>query len=188
MWSGIIENFHLSCDKLRELETLENLVMGETGVNAYTLQPLAHYAKLFTLEIRFNRSDKEENSEARVVYESAFNYPREVELLCRNGSSVFGAAEFIRHFEDLTHAHLFGFYVCELLQGSGAAGELLNACENHLNSFYKILTIDLSVSESNGRAVAFYLKHGYMFGHKAPDYYGTGRGRLIMHKRIGRCL
>ncbi len=177
MWIGVVENFHISNNKLIELERLESLIMGESGVNSYTLQPLAHYAKLFTLEIAPARPD------SAVIYDAP---PASIAapFFLTPSRTVYGAAEFIRPFEDGAHAHLFGFYIDESLRGRGAASMFLAACETRLLEGYSIGTIDLSVSEQNARALAFYIKNGYGAAEKVEDYYGAGRGRIIMRKTI----
>jgi ribosomal protein S18 acetylase RimI-like enzyme len=98
--------------------------------------------------------------------------------------TVYGAAEFIRPFVGGAHAHLFGFYIDESLRGGGAASMFLAACEKRLSEGYSIRTIDLSVSEQNTRALAFYIKNGYGEAEKVEDYYGAGRDRLIMRKTV----
>ena len=177
MWIGVVENFHISNNKLIELESLESLIMGEAGVNSYTLQPLAHYAKLFTLEIAPSRPYTTVIYDAPTTLIAApffFAPPR----------TVYGAAEFIRPFENSAHAHLFGFYIDESLRGGGAASMFLAACETRLREGYSIGTIDLSVSEQNAQAHAFYIKNGYGVAEKAENYYGAGRDRIIMRKTI----
>jgi len=177
MWAGVIENFHLHCDKLIELERLESLIMGESGINSYTLQPLAHFAKLFTFEILPARP------EFNVIFEAPAGRP-DISFLGPGRRTIYGAAEFIRPFDGRAHAHLFGFYIDESLRGGGAASMFLKACEKRLGEGYSICTIDLTVSEQNGRARAFYTKNGYTAAETAGDYYGPGRGRLIMSKTI----
>lgn len=178
MWIGVVENFHISDSKLNELERLESLIMGESGVNSYTLQPLAHYAKLFTLEISPSRPASAVICDAPPALAAA-------PFFLSRPQTVYGAAEFIRPFEDGFHAHLFGFYIDESLRGGGAASLFLEACEKRLRDGYSIVTIDLSVSEHNARALAFYTKNGYREAEKAADYYGAGRDRIIMRKTIG---
>lgn len=196
MWITLVENFHISPVKLSELEAIEKRVMGESGINSYTLQPFAHYAKIFTIELTPGRPERCEGG-GEIL---------ETESLTQNGGAVppgdntgiivspafdldgrrkvYGAAEFIRSFSDLGHAHLFGFYVDEVLRSSGAASWFLSRCENSLKRGHSICSIDLSVAEDNLRAVAFYRKNGYSVLESVKDYYGSGRDRLIMNKKI----
>ncbi|HPG57279.1 MAG TPA: N-acetyltransferase [Candidatus Wallbacteria bacterium] len=187
MWITVVENFHIPPGKLSELEAIENLVMGESAINAYTLQPLAHYAKLFTLELTFAPPDNGSGG-FKILETSPLE---ELETAAPPAGfdfdgrrRVYGAAEFIRSFSDRGHAHLFGFYVDEALRSRGAASWFLNRCEKALRLDYLISAIDLSVAEDNLRAAAFYRKNGYSVSESVKDYYGSGRDRLIMNKKI----
>ena len=186
MWIGVVENFHLSNKKLSALETLESRFMGESGINSYTLQPLAHYGRLFTLEV-FTEApaappeDEERAAGRRMI--GALPLEDKPPGLARE-AAVFGAAEFMRSFEDNSHAHLFGFYIDEIFRSRGAASMFIKLCERRLADAYSIATIDLSVSEDNPRAVSFYKKNGYAQLKTVPDYYGPGRGRLLMFKTL----
>lgn len=186
MWIGVVENFHLATKKLCELETLEARVMGESGINSYALQPMAHYGRLFTLEVFTEAPSAAPENEDRAAGQKMIGaLPLEdkpPELACE--AAVYGAAEFIRSFEDNSHAHLFGFYVGEIFRSRGAASMFIKLCERRLADAYSIKTVDLSVSEDNPRAVSFYKKNGYAQLKTVPDYYGPGRGRLIMFKTL----
>jgi ribosomal protein S18 acetylase RimI-like enzyme len=186
MWIGVAENFHLSNLKLSALEKLESRFMGEAGINSYTLQPLAHYGRLFTLEV-FTEApsagpEDEDRADGRRMIGALPLEDKPPELV--REAAVYGAAEFVRSFEDKSHAHLFGFYIDEIFRSRGAASMFIKLCERRLADAYSIATIDLSVSEDNPRAVSFYLKNGYSRQKTVPDYYGPGRGRLIMVKTL----
>ncbi len=186
MWIGVVENFHLANNKLSALETLEARIMGESGINSYTLQPLAHYGKLFTLEVFMEAPGAPPEDEDRAAGRKMIGaLPLEDKPpgLAR-ADAVYGAAEFIRSFEDNSHAHLFGFYIDEIFRSRGAASMFIKLCERRLADAYRIKTVDLSVSEDNPRAVSFYLKNGYGRLKTVPDHYGPGRGRLIMFKTL----
>lgn len=186
MWIGVVENFHLSNKKLSALETLEARIMGETGIDSYTLQPFAHYGRLFTLEVFTEAPDagpEDEDRAAGLKMIGALPLEDNPPGLVRE-AGVYGAAEFIRSFEDYSHAHLFGFYVDEIFRARGAASMFIKLCEKRLADAYSIKTVDLSVSEDNPRAVSFYKKNGYAQLKAVPDYYGPGRGRIIMVKTL----
>jgi ribosomal protein S18 acetylase RimI-like enzyme len=186
MWIGVVENFHLSIQKLSALETLEARVMGESGINSYTLQTFAHYGRLFTLEVftevPASRPEDEERAAGHKMIGALPLENKPPGLI--QGAAVYGAAEFMLSFEDNSHAHLFGFYVDEIFRARGAASMFIKLCEKRLADAYSIKTIDLSVSEDNPRAAAFYKKNGYAALKFLRDYYGPGRGRHIMFKTL----
>lgn len=188
MWVGAVENFHLTADRLAALEALEARIMGESGVNSYSLQPIAHYGRLFTLEtFEGAPGGTFENFSPRDALGTIIcAIPPGVVAGDTGGraGTILGAAEFVRAFDNIGLAHLFGFYTVETIRGSGAASFFLDACEKRLAAAFSIRSVDLTVSGENTRAIAFYRKNGYAVALDAPDYYGGGRGRLIMSKTL----
>ena len=182
MYIAVMENFHISALRMPCFERLESLIMGETGISAYSLQPFAHYGKIFSLERRIeNVAEYEapENKDFRVLEK----IERDTSAADEPGW-LLGAAEFMNSFEDKSHAHLFGFYTVASVRGTGLAARLLLVSERELSASYGIRSIDLSVSEENLRAVAFYKKNGYVPGENHKDFYGAGNHRLIMKKSL----
>ncbi len=177
-----MENFHISALRMPCFERLESIIMGESGINAYSLQPLAHYGKLFSLE-RCSETPGEYQApgkkECRVLEKIEWDIPA-----AADSEWLLGAAEFISSFEDKSHAHLFGFYAIASVRGTGLASELLRASERELSSSFAIKSIDLSVSGENLRAVSFYKKNGYQICENFRDFYGAGNHRLIMKKSL----
>ncbi len=177
-----MENFHISALRMPCFERLESMIMGESGINAYTLQPFAHHAKLFSLERHGENPSKYEDPEKkefRIIEKIECSVPS-----ATDSQWLLGAAEFMSSFEDKNSAHLFGFYVISEVRGAGLAAKLLTVCERELSSSYKVKSIDLSVSEENSRAVAFYKKNGYLPRETVKDFYGAGNHRLIMRKSL----
>jgi len=182
MYIAVVENFHISALRMPCFERLESMIMGESGINAYTLQPFAHHAKLFSLEMRDENApgfELAENKEFRVVEKIECPFPAPAGL-----QWLLGAAEFMSSFKDGSHAHLFGFYVVPEVRGAGLAAIMLGVCERELAASCGVKSIDLSVSEENTRAVAFYKKNGYLPRETAKDFYGAGNHRLIMKKEL----
>lgn len=179
----IVEKSPLGPADLAALGRLEKRAMGESGVDPFTLQPLACHGKLFTLETSFARQPGRNRDRLAGRFELAVTGGgRAVPTGKRR---ILGAAEFMRSFSKEGLAHLFGFYVDEPLRGTGAARALLSAAENALAEKFGIFAVDLTVARENGRAVAFYKKCGYRVSSFKRDYYGSGRHRLVMKKNIG---
>jgi len=182
MYIAVVENFHISALRMPCFERLESMIMGESGINAYTLQPFAHHAKLFSLERYVENPSKYEDPEKkefRILEKIECAHP-----FAAGPQWLLGAAEFISSFEDKSSAHLFGFYVISEVRGVGLASKLLTVCERELSSSYRVKSIDLSVSEDNVCAVAFYKKNGYLPRETVKDFYGAGNHRLIMKKSL----
>jgi ribosomal protein S18 acetylase RimI-like enzyme len=80
--------------------------------------------------------------------------------------------------------YLASFAVSADARGSGVGAFLLAACERHFqpsaNHFF------LCVSSFNGRARAFYERHGYRQVGEFPDYLLDGASEILMHKRLDR--
>lgn len=177
MFFKVIENFHLNTQKLLEITKLEKDIMNETGINEYTLQPIAHYGKLFTLDYCTNNEKINELNEYEII--STFNYKININL-----PKIVGVAEFLPSFTNRNHAHLFGFYVINEIRGKDIATLFLSTCENTLFNKYQIYTIDLTVSPNNKRAVNFYKKNGYEIIEFNQNYYGLNCERFIMLKKL----
>jgi len=182
MYLFIVEKRRLQANDLAALEKLEKRVMGETGIDSYTLQPLAVHGRIFTLESHAGK--RIGPADGRIAGKFEVPQPLERKIGLSPECRILGAAEFIPSFSEKGLAHLFGFYVDDFLRGTGAAGTLLLCAERTIAQNCDVTRIDLTVSRDNGRAVAFYEKHGYSRTSYKRDYYGRGRHRLIMEKEL----
>jgi len=185
MYAGIFIKHHLNEREIIELEKLEKLIMGITGNNAFTLQPIAHYGAVFTLEI----SGAKEFADAKVPIETINlsnndTLSKKLEKLLKNNISIIAAAQYLPSFRNHSHAHLFAFYTITQIRGTGISGLFMKRCEKYLLEAYKIKNIDLTVSKDNIAAVKFYQKNGFTETTEKDNFYGSGISRLILGKTI----
>jgi [ribosomal protein S18]-alanine N-acetyltransferase len=80
--------------------------------------------------------------------------------------------------------YLASFVVTAGRRGSGVGAFLLDACEHRFRPTASHFF--LCVSSFNGRARAFYERHGFRQVGELPDYAIDGASELLMHKRLDR--
>ncbi|MEZ7890971.1 MAG: GNAT family N-acetyltransferase [Candidatus Wallbacteria bacterium] len=193
MYAGIFIKKHLTAPEVKEIENLEKLIMGITGNNAFTLQPIAHYGAFFTLEISGVRlKNFQLPAEA---HDTDCGLPFDIitinnESLCEKlnklneSASIIAVAQYIPSIYDAGHAHLFAFYSVTQIRATGITSLFLKSCETFLSKNFKINSIDLTVDGQNTSAVKFYEKNGFLLTAEKHDFYGSGVTRLILTKHL----
>ena len=64
-----------------------------------------------------------------------------------------------------------------------AARELLNKVESELRE-YDVRRLFVSTDDRNGRAINFYIKHGFRFEARLRNYYHEGEDQIILSKSL----
>lgn len=92
---------------------------------------------------------------------------------------VVAVAEYMRDFNDLKLAYLFGFAVAEAYRGQGLGTHLLTKSHEHLKTqgFSKI---SLTVKPNNQVGLRLYEQFGFVKEAFYPNEYGEGEDRLLL--------
>lgn len=92
---------------------------------------------------------------------------------------VMAVAEYMRDFNKVSEAYLFGFTVKREQRSQGLGRALLTAAHTKLKA-KGINVISLTVDPQNKVAIELYLKLGFTEFDFLPNEYGTGIDRLVM--------
>ena len=63
------------------------------------------------------------------------------------------------------------------------AKDLLNKVEGELRN-YEVSKLFVSTDDRNGRAINFYIKHGFRFEARLRDYYHVGEDQIVLSKSL----
>ena len=90
-----------------------------------------------------------------------------------------GVIEFMRDFNEVDEAYLYGLAISEEYQGQGLGNKLLDYSLKELKK-QKINKVELTVDPDNERAIKLYQKFGFEKIAYRKAEYGSGEDRTIM--------
>lgn len=101
-----------------------------------------------------------------------------------HGKQIIGGAQFLRDWDDMHKAYLYGVSIAKEHRGKKFGTYFLKLCFNQLKE-ENFDTIELTVDPDNHRAIRVYQKKlGFKIMDERKNEYGKGEDRIIMQVKI----
>jgi len=102
-------------------------------------------------------------------------------------SRMVGMIGYCNDYFSTDYSYWLGWFVVAKeyrgIDDGTVAKELLNKVEGELRD-YEVSRLFVSTDDMNGRAINFYIKHGFRFEARLRDYYHVGEDQIVLSKSL----